>query len=84
MISEAWQLLSSKTKAAFSQRGAVAAAGGAGTIRSPGAGSTSGGTWQKMAEERKSKALQELVKLIGLEPIKKEMFNLADQVSCAL
>eukprot|EP00878_Enallax_costatus_P035284 GHUV01039301.1.p1 GENE.GHUV01039301.1~~GHUV01039301.1.p1 ORF type:complete len:231 (+),score=102.20 GHUV01039301.1:805-1497(+) len=80
LVSEAWQLLASKTKSAFSSAGAVAAAGGAGTIKAPGSSRGSSSTWEKAAQDKKSKALQELVKMIGLEPVKRQMFNLADQV----
>lgn len=80
LITEVWQLLAVKTRSAFSSVGAVAAAGGAGSIQAPGSGTNGSSTWEKAAQDKKSKSLQELVKMIGLEPVKKQMFNLADQV----
>lgn len=68
----ALQLLSEQGKAAFST-----AVGAGGTATAAAAGS-----WEQRAEGSKSKALQELVKLTGLDPVKREMFNLADQVRC--
>lgn len=81
LVDLALQLLTVQGKAAFSvsSTGLSSALGAAGAAPTAAAGVGLGG-WEQRAGDSKSKALQGLVKLTGLDPVKKEMFNLADQV----
>jgi hypothetical protein len=75
------QLLTVQGKAAFSVSSTALAAEGATSAAAGGAAAGAGlGGWEQRAEASRSKALQDLVKLTGLDPVKREMFNLTDQV----
>ena len=74
---EAWQVVSSKGKGVLTAGPLLATAAGS--------GSGGGGVSRQKAAERQerskgSKALTELLQMVGLEPVKQQMFNLADQV----
>jgi hypothetical protein len=77
LVDEALRVLQSKGKAAFSSTAAspLLAAGGSG-------GKGSSGEALR-ARARGSKVLLELLDMTGLEPVKKAMLDLADQVGAA-